>query len=145
MNIIPIPTLLVLQLIPFLITLVALYFIIFAPMLRYLDERSENIAGARSKATELEKQSEEKLQELNDRLQKIRSDLNDKRMTVRAELMANYNETIYQARQEADKEIKAQVALLSEEQEAARKELQNQAKAIAELVANQTLGRSIAS
>ena len=145
MNIIPIPTLLILQLIPFAVTLAALYYIIFKPMIQYLEARDENIEGARIKAKELEQQSEEKLNELNDRLKKIRSDLSDKRMSVRTELMANYNETIYKARQEADKEIKEQVALLSKEQEAAREELKTQAQAIAELVASQTLGRSIAS
>ena len=66
-------------------------------------------------------------------------------MGIRSELMAQYNDTIHQARQEADKEIKAQVAILSKEQEAARADLQNQAKKIAELIASQTLGRPISS
>ena len=145
MNIIPIPTLLVLQLFPFLLTLVALYFIIFKPMLKYLEERDENIKGAQLKAKELEQQSKEKLDELNNRLKTIRGELNDKRMSVRSELMKSYNNTIYQARQEADKEIKEQVALLAKEQDAAREELKSKAQAIAELVASQTLGRSIAS
>ena len=118
MNIIPIPTLLVLQLFPFLLTLVALYFIIFKPMLKYLEERDENIKGAQLKAKELEQQSKEKLDELNNRLKTIRGELNDKRMSVRSELMKSYNNTIYQARQEADKEIKEQVALLAKEQDA---------------------------
>ena len=145
MNIIPIPTLLVLQLIPFAITLAALYYIIFKPMVQYLEAREENIEGARIKAKELEELSEEKINELNDRLKKIRSELNDKRMAARADLMAKYNDTIYKARQEADQEIKEQVALLSKEQDTAREELKDKAQAIAELVASQTLGRSIAS
>jgi len=145
MNIIPIPTLLLLQLIPFLLTLFALYFIIFKPMLKYLDERDESISGAKTKAQELESQSNEKLQELNDRLKKIKGDLNEKRAKARSELMSSYNDTIHVARQEAEKEIKEQVAKLSTEQEAARGELQKHAKSIAELVASQTLGRPISS
>ena len=141
MNIIPIPTLLVLQLIPFAIALAALYYIIFKPMVAYLDAREENIEGARAEAKELEQQTAQNLAELNNRLKEVRSTLNDKRMAARAELMAQYNETIYKARQEADQEIKEQVALLSTEQDAAREELKTKAQAIAKLVAIQTLGR----
>ena len=145
MNIVPIPTLLFLQAIPFLLTLFALHFIIFKPMLSYLDQRDESIEGAKNKAKELEEKSVQKLEELNKTLKKTKSDLNEKRMAIRSELMAQYNDTIHKARQEADTEIKAQVAILSKEQEAARADLQNQAKKIAELVASQTLGRPISS
>ena len=95
------------------------------------------------RAKELEQQSEEKLNELNERLQKVRGELNDKRMNVRAELLANYNETIYQARQEADKEIKENAAKILADQDLVREELKEKAREVANTIATRTLGRSV--
>ena len=54
MNIIPVPTLILLQLVPFLLTVSVLYFVLFKPMLAYLDERDEKISGAKEQAVSMQ-------------------------------------------------------------------------------------------
>ena len=54
MNIIPNPTLLLLQLLPFIVTIAGLYFILFKPMFTYLEERDGASTGATDTAKDLE-------------------------------------------------------------------------------------------
>ena len=63
MYLIPNITLILMQLLPFFVTLFGLYFIIFKPMLEYLDERNEQIEGSQKKALTLAEEANVKAKE----------------------------------------------------------------------------------
>ena len=144
MNIYPNLTLIVLQLIPFIVTLFALNAIIFKPMMQYLDERENASGGASEKAKQLHKETEAKLQELNARLKEANAIASDKKTSSREALMSNYNEAIALAREEADRKLKDAAVQITTEQTAASQELKTQAESLAKDIASQTLGRTLA-
>jgi F-type H+-transporting ATPase subunit b len=143
MNIIPVPSLILLQLVPFLLTASILYFVLFKPMLRYLDERDEKIAGAKEKAIAMQKESAINLADLKEKTKAMRMEITSLRSEERAKVMSEYNDTIYSARKEADKGIKEKAMKILDEQVLAREELKKNARDIANMIASQTLGRSI--
>jgi F0F1-type ATP synthase membrane subunit b/b' len=129
----------ILQLIPFMVTLFALYHIIFKPMLEYLEERHTSTDGAKARAVELNDLASEKLNELDEKLIAAKKNIGSKRAAARAEAMVEYNAVISNARKEADQEVKAAVTEIHAQQEAASKELKSNANQIAEQIASQVL------
>ena len=144
MNIIPVPTLILLQLIPFLVSIIVLHFVLFKPMLQYLEERNEKITGTKKSAIDLQQETQDKIQSLESQLKKVNKEIGERRSEERAKLMGHYNDRLHEARSEAEKGIKAQVEELAQEQAAARASMDEEANKIAALIATQTLGRSIA-
>ena len=84
MNIIPNTTLMMLQLVPFLVTLGATWFIIFKPMLAYLDARENSTIGARKKTEEINKEAAQRTQELEEQLRMARIKTGEIRSAARA-------------------------------------------------------------
>jgi F0F1-type ATP synthase membrane subunit b/b' len=91
----------------------------------------------------MQKQSAVNLAELKVKTKAMRMEITSLRSEERAKVMSGYNDTIYTARKEADKEIKAQAMKIFDEQVLAREELKKNARDIANIIASQTLGRSI--
>jgi len=143
MNIIPVPTLILLQLVPFLLTIFVLYFVLFKPMLAYLDERDEKIGGAKAKAISMQKQSADNMNVLKEKTTSLRKEINMLRSEARAKVMSEYNQTMYEARKEADKEIKENAKTILTDQNLVRAELKMQAQEVAKTIASKTLGRSV--
>ena len=143
MNITIIPVLLVLQLLPFAVTLFALYKLIFQPMLAYLDEREESTGGAKEKAVALSKEAEEKAQALQDQLTEAKKSIGTRRANARAEATAQYNEVIDQARLEADATIQEASAKIQSNLSSTRAGINRTASDLANQVASQALGRKI--
>ena len=143
MNIIPVPIVILLQMLPFFVSILVLHFVLFKPMLRYLEEREENILGSTQKALSLQKSTQGKLETLQADLKKVRLDIGEKRNKVRASLVKEYNDALHVARSKAEKTIEDQAGILAKEQEQARKTLEGQAQEIAALIASQTLGRDL--
>lgn len=143
MNIIPVPTLILLQLVPFLLTVSVLYFVLFKPMLAYLDEREEKISGSKEKALAMQKQSSNNMSVLKEKTTSIRKEITALRSEARTQVMNEYNQSLHAARKEADKEIKENASKISQEQMRARKELKQNAREVANLIASKTLGRSV--
>ncbi|MAA77633.1 MAG: hypothetical protein CL916_00110 [Deltaproteobacteria bacterium] len=143
MNIIPVPTLILLQLVPFLLSIFVLYFVLFKPMLKYLDERDEKIAGAKAKVLSMQKQSAENMGVLKEKTTSLRKEINMLRSEARAKVMNEYNKTIYEARKEADKEIKENAKKIHTNQDLVRAELKMKAQEVAKTIASKTLGRSV--
>ena len=143
MNIIPVPTLILLQLVPFLLTISVLYFVLFKPMLAYLDEREEKIDGAKAKAISMQKQSADNMSVLKEKTTSLRKEINMLRSEARAKVMSEYNQTMYEARKEADKEIKENAKTILTDQNLVREELKMQAREVAKTIASKTLGRSV--
>ena len=143
MNLIPVPTLILLQLIPFLLTSVALYYILFKPMLEYLEKREEKISGAREQALSLSEQSKSSMQKIQEDTKATRLEIAAKRSEARNDAMKVYNSQIQAARDEVEKEIKAEAQKIHTNQSSAREELKMNARDIASFIASQTLGRPV--
>jgi F-type H+-transporting ATPase subunit b len=144
MNIYPNLTLVLLQFIPFLLTLVALNFLIFKPMLRYLDERDGASSGAEDEAKKIDSEIKANLEELDSTILSAQQEASAQRSTARDNLMRQYNEVVHQSRKEAEKELKEAAAEINAQQSAARQEIKAHAKDIATQIAGQALGRDIA-
>jgi F-type H+-transporting ATPase subunit b len=143
MNIYPNLTLVLLQLVPFMLTLLALNAIIFKPMLKYLDERENASSGAEEKAKEIHAEIETRVAELQEKIQAAQQQASLKRSAARENLVKKYNDVVHQSRKEADEEIKDAAIEIAAQQAAARQEIKVQAKEIATQIASQTLGRNI--
>ena len=143
MNIIPVPTLILLQLVPFLLTISVLYFVLFKPMLAYLDERDEKIDGAKEKAMSMQKQSADNMSVLKEKTAALRKEINVLRGEARTQVMNEYNQAMQNARKEADKEIKENAATILTDQNLVREELKTKAREVANTIASRTLGRSV--
>ena len=68
---------------PFAITMMALHFIIFRPLLQFLDQRTKTIDGARDEAKVLSTQIEDRLHSVEERLKTARSEAGDVRKAAR--------------------------------------------------------------
>ena len=144
MNIIPNPTLLLLQLLPFFVTISGLYFILFKPMFDYLEERDGASSGATDTAKDLEADVRAKKLDITTKIQTALKETSEARASARKELMAEYNNFVQAKRQEAEKEIKEATQAIAIEKSAARQEVRVQAEAFANDIASQIIGRNIA-
>lgn len=144
MNIIPNPTLLLLQLVPFIVTIAGLYFILFKPMFDYLEERDGQSTGATDTAKDLEATVQAKKAEIAAKIQAALKESSEARSVARQELVAEYNNFVQAKRQDAEKEIKEAAQAIAVEKSAAREEVHGQAEAFANDIASQIIGRNIA-
>lgn len=142
--ILPNPTLVALQTLPFLVTLAALYFIIFKPMLAYLAARESLIEGDRAEAARMEKEVEAKLAEVEQRLTAARVEVTELRMRLRSEASEAAEARIREAQAAADAKMTEAIAQIHAERDAARAELAETARSIAADIAGRVLGRSVA-
>ena len=112
-------------------------------MLAYLEEREENISGARDQASSLSDQSKGSIQKIQEDTKSTRIEIAAKRSEARTEIMKDYGVKIQSARVEVEKEIQQEAQKIHAAQSGARAELKLSAREIANLIASQTLGRTI--
>ena len=137
------PTLILLQLIPFLVVLVGLYFIILKPMLKLLEEREKSIVLERRDAEDLEQEVDSKLAELDEKLARARSEANAERQKLREEIRQRDEKFIEQARGAADALVDQARAQIAAERDAARKVLRDESETLAKEIASSVLGREV--
>lgn len=143
MQILPNPTIVALQVVPFLVTLLGLYFVIFKPMLGYLSGREDAIVGAQHRAKDLRKQLAERVADYEQRSAGARAELAGMRAQRRAAASAEAQAILASARAEAEAQTAATLATLDAEARKARAELQANAAALSARVAGQVLGRPL--
>ena len=144
MNIYPNLILVLLQLIPFLLTILVLNSIIFQPMLKYLEDRDNASSGAEDKAKEIAAEIESNLADLEEKIQAAQQKASVLRSNAREKLVRQYNDVVHQSRKDADVEVKEAASEIAAQQVAARQDIKVQAKEIATQIASQALGRDIA-
>ena len=144
MDILPHLLPILLQAVPFLVTIVALYLILFKPMLAYLDERWAAIEGGQKDAADLEARVTARMAEYEERLAAARAEVADLRAQLRAQSMDRYNATVAAARAEAEAHINARMVEIEQEKVAARGGLNETARALAGQIADRVVGRTVA-
>ncbi|MFT5684157.1 MAG: F-type H+-transporting ATPase subunit b [Myxococcota bacterium] len=137
MNIVPIPLVVLLQAIPFLLTVFALYAIILKPMLAFLDARIQATEGARKEAETLQAQAEAQTNEYEKRLSSARAEVTALRAQRRKEAMKSYSATMDTVRKEVQGQINEALAQLESNRSTTRAELRTTAATLA----NQITGR----
>ena len=144
MNVYPNLTLVLLQVIPFIVTIFALNALILKPMLEYLEEREEKSGGAESNAGEINVSIDQKVEQLTAEIKAAQHQAAEIRESARSEAAAEYTEAIQVFRKNSEQQIKDAVLVIDQEQQAARQELRGQVEAIAVEIASKALGRRIA-
>jgi len=137
------PTLILLQLIPFLVVLVGLYYIILKPLLKVIEQREKHAVEDRKEAKFLEQEVEEKLAELDDKLARARSEANAERQKLRDEIHEREEQMLGEARAKADAMLDEARGQIAAERDAARKVLQDESETLAKEIASSVLGREV--
>ncbi len=143
MNIIPDPLQVVLNMLPFLVTIVGLYLIILKPMVDYLLERAEAIQGGHDEAARIEIEINSRMSEYELQLSQAREEVVALRAAKRAEAQSKYDQVINKARSEAEAQIATAVGEIGVAQKAASTQLKVMSGEIADKIANQVLGRTL--
>ena len=144
LEIIPNPMVVGLQVIPFLVTLFALYTILFKPMLAYLDARSAAIEGERQKAADLETRLSARMAEYDAKLAAARAEVAELRSKRRKEAEGEYNSKVAAARTAAESRIAHALEELGADRLQARTSLVQSAQGLGAQIAANVLGREAA-
>lgn len=143
MNIIPVPGLIALQLIPFLITLVALHYILFKPMLAYLEEREAAIDLPGREATELREKVAADLATWELRVASARTEMAAERARLHEEAQQAGNRIINESRAKADGRVALALSGIQESRDSGFRLLQSQASSLATEIASRILSRPV--
>jgi F-type H+-transporting ATPase subunit b len=129
--------------IPFLVTYVALHFILFRPLYAYLQDRDKAVVTARDEARELTTRIEDRTTALEEKLGGAREEVAAVRATARGQAREQETAIVGAARAESDKKVKAAVSEIHSSQEEASTALRDAATELSVDIASQVLGRSV--
>ena len=136
--------LILLQVIPFFITLFGMYLILFKPLREYLDHRDNSIDGALNEAKSIQDATEEKISKLESELKAARHEAAVIRNQALSEGVSEYNNQIAREREEAQNRTADAIKVIEGETSKATAALNSEANDIATQIAAQVLGRSLA-
>jgi F-type H+-transporting ATPase subunit b len=117
--------------------------LIFKPIFRALDEREQRIAGARRRATALQRTADEILDRYQTQVRDVRADAEVSRKAKLSEAREEHAEMTAAARTEAEQTLERTRAELAQSVEAARSSLRGQAQQLAQGAAERILGRPL--
>ena len=129
--------------VPFAVTLLALWFILFKPLLDYLEEREAVTSKALAEADHIRHSTTSRMAEIEGRLAEARKSATELRTAARASAQKQEVAIVRAARVDADQRVDAAVAAIGESRSAASNTLRNQASELARDLARQVLGREI--
>lgn len=132
-----------LQLIPFLLTVVGLNAIILKPMLAYLGERERNIAGFKNEADGLQDEVATKVGELDAKLAEARREAAAERARLRTEAKAAEADVLNTARAKSEAVVLEARTALAAERATASTHLKGTAKQLSSSIASTILGRQV--
>ncbi len=132
-----------LQLIPFLLTVFGLNAIILKPMLAHLAERERNIAGFKTEADALQDEVAAKVGELDMKLAEARSEAAAERARLRGEAKAAEAEILNAARGRSEAVVTEARNALATERETASAQLKGTATQLSSSIASTILGRQV--
>ncbi len=143
MSILPDPLQTALNMLPFLVAVVGMYYIILKPMIAYLAEREDAIKGGRAEAEKIEVRIIEKMATYDAELEGARAEVASLRMDHRAEAQAAYNGVIAAARAAAEVQISEALGEIHASRDAAAQTLRKSSEELAVQLAGQVLGRDL--
>ena len=141
MSLVPDLTLTLLQMLPFLATMLVLNALVFKPMVAYLEDRDEATVGAKAEAADLTQQAEEKMSTYEDQLSTAKAEIQAMRAKLRATAKDEREASLAAARVDCEARLSAAVAEIQAESDVARKELAGNTAALADDITSAVLGR----
>lgn len=137
------PVVVALQLVPFLLTMVALHFIIFRPMLDYLDQREQARVAGRDEAQALQAGIEEKTARMEGQMAQALSEVVDLKARRRQDALHEGERVVDEARHAAEERVAQAGSSLDAEREAASAVLKGAARQFGDEIAGRVLGRDL--
>lgn len=137
------PVVVALQMVPFLLTMVALHFIIFKPMLEYLDQREQARVAGRDEALAMQASIEQKMAQVDARMNQAHSEVVDLKAARRSAALAEAEGHLEHARHSANQQLEAAMANLAQEHQAASAALRDLSRELGEDIAGRVLGRDL--
>ena len=134
-----------LQLGLFLVMALVLNALLFKPYLRMRAERERSIDGARDEAHKMEAKARAIVTDYDAKLTRARQRGAEERARLRQEAAARERQLLGAARDEAGKAIGGARATIATDAEAARAQLDKQARDLAKQMAKKILGREVTS
>ncbi len=132
------------QMLPFAVTLVALNVLVFAPLLRLVEERKRRVVGYAAEAEEITADAHEKKSIVEDRLASAKAEAAAARARLVQAAEEEGEKLIAAARLEAEKELDAFRERLAGVQAEVAAQLKADAESMSVEIASRILGRSIA-
>ena len=143
MEIFPNPAFAALMTLPFVVTFIALHFIIFRPIFDYLQDRDSASTGAKVEAESLRVDIAEQSTRVAKRLDTARTEVARARAARRAKALEREGEILHDARAEADATVADALEALQAARETASAELRSTAGVLSQDIAEQVLGRAV--
>lgn len=140
MSLLPDPILTGLQALPFLASLAVLHFVLFKPMLAYLQGRDQVTVGANEEASRLEQEADARLEEYETRLAQARTEMQAYAAEHRHAAAKEREAAIAAARAETEVVKAEAIAALQAEVELASRELDSLGRALGEDITQSVLG-----
>ena len=144
LEIIPDPIHVVLLVIPFLVAVTGAHFILWKPMLAYLEEREDTVEKAVKETDELQTSTEQQLSDLEAKLTAARAKVVELKSDARARAQVKEAEILAAARSAAEKRIAEAVEVIGTERKAAATALETTANELSREIAAKVLGRDVA-
>lgn len=145
MTIVPNIVLAALLVLPFLVTMVALHFVLFKPMYEYLDNRGKTVDDANAEAERLAEAATERLASLDEQLASARKEVAALRAAARERALTHEAEILDAARRQADAVVSEAVERIQKERVDAAATLRATASSLSNEMASQVLGRQVAN
>lgn len=117
--------------------------LLFAPLLRVLDEREDRIGGTRRKAERLEREAATVLERYQGSVREVREEAELARRALLEEVRADVQRETAAARRDAESRIESARAELAGSLDEARASLRAQATQLAREAASRVLGRAL--
>lgn len=133
----------VFQLVNFLLLMLVLNFLLYRPLRRVIAERDGEIAAARKKAVEVDREVQEQVAAYEARMREVKSTVSAERASLKKEALAEEGAIIEKARAEAAGSLDAIKAQVAKEAADARTILQEQARVLSRDICEKVLGRSL--
>jgi F0F1-type ATP synthase membrane subunit b/b' len=130
---------------PFLVSMIALHVIFFKPLFAYMEEREGVANTARQEADDFQQATGEKLAQLETELIEARRRAAAVRSDSRTEAQAEEAVIIAAARKKAEGELEEAVTQIAAEAQTAAATLKGTAATLSAEIAQQVLGRPLAS
>lgn len=144
LEIIPDPIHVVLLVIPFLVAVTGAHFILWKPLLAYLEEREDTVEKAVKETDELQTSTEQQLTDLEAKLTAARAKVVELKSDARARAQVKEAEILAAARSAAEKRIAEAVEVIDTERKAAATALETTANELSREIAAKVLGREVA-
>lgn len=133
----------VFQLVNFLVLVLLLNVFLYKPIRKQLADRNAEIAGAKERSAQVDREVQEKLASYEARMREIRSGAADARGELKKEALAQEAAILKKARKESSEKLAGIKEKVAKEAEEARALLRASAESLSADICEKVLGRSL--